>query len=172
MSIRLTILTFSVILFFASSCGTAIPGKTNTGSHKKAYSEDLSGYRPEPFVAEEQPIDTLSLQTISDTISIEVSARLNTVLDSATNYASSTIKYIDGFTIQVYGGDDRAAAQNSRLALIRNFPLTEPRMVFEQPNYKVRVGKYYTRLEAQNLFIEVKQVFPKAILIPARINIK
>jgi len=171
MSTRLSILTFVAILFVASGCGTAIPGKTNAGSQKKAYSEDLSAYHPEPFVPEEKPIDTLSFQTISDTNTIEVSARLNTVLDSASNYARSTIKYIDGFTIQVYGGDDRAAAQNSRLNLIRNFPSTEPRMVFEQPNYKVRVGRYYTRLEAQNLFTEVKQVFPKAILIPARINI-
>ena len=171
MNLKLTILTFAVILFFAGSCGTTIPGKTNAGSQKKVYSEDLSAYRPEPFIGEEQPIDTLSLETISDTTTIEVSSRLNTVLDSATNYARSTIKYIDGFTIQVYGGDDRAAAHNFKLALIRNFPLTEPRMVFEQPNYKVRVGRYYTRLEAQNLFTEVKQVFPKAILIPARINI-
>jgi len=172
MSMRLTILTFAVILFFASSCGTVIPGKTNSSSQKKAYSEDLSSYRPEPFVAEEEPIDTLFSQTISDSTSVDVSARLNTVLDSAAIYSRSTVKYIDGFTIQVYGGDDRAAARDSRLNLIRNFPSTEPLMVFEQPNYKVRVGQYYTRLEAQNLFTEVKQVFPKAILIPARIYIK
>lgn len=172
MIMRLTISTFAVLLFFASSCSTVKTGKSNSGSQKKTYSEDLSVYRPEPFVAEEQPVDTLSLLTITSSDSVDVSARLNTVLDSAAIYARSTIKYIDGFTIQVYGGDDRAVAQDFRLNLIRNFPSTEPRMVFEQPNYKVRVGRYYTRLEAQNLFTEVKQVFPKAILIPARIYVK
>jgi hypothetical protein len=172
MGMRLTISIFAVMLFLASSCSTIKTGKSTSGVQKNTYSEDLASYRPEPFVAEEQPVDTLSQLTFTDSDSVDVTARLNTVLDSASIYARSTIKYIDGFTIQVYGGDDRAVAQDYRLNLIRNFPSSEPRMVFEQPNYKVRVGRYYTRLEAQNLFTEVKQVFPKAIVIPARIYIK
>lgn len=172
MSMRFTILTIAVIVLFTNSCSTINPGKTKTEPQKNTYAEDLTAYRPQPFVAEEQPTDTLSLSAITDSTAVDVTAKLNTVLDSAAIYARSTIKYIDGFTIQVYGGDDRAVAQGYRLNLIRNFPSTEPRMVFEQPNYKVRVGRYYTRLEAQNLFTEVKHVFPKAILIPTRIYIK
>ena len=172
MSMRFTILSLIALVLFASSCSTVNTGKTKTGSQKNIYSEDLTAYRPEPFTAEEQPADTLSLATLNDSTYVDVTTRLNTVLDSAAIYARSTIKYIDGFTIQVYGGDDRAVAHDYRLNLIRNFPSTEPRMVFEQPNYKVRVGRYFTRLEAQNLFTEVKHVFPKAILIPARIYIK
>ena len=172
MSMRFKILYLIALVHFSISGSTVNTGKTKTGSQKNIYSEDLTAYRPEPFTAEEQPADTLSLATLNDSTYVDVTARLNTVLDSAAIYARSTIKYIDGFTIQVYGGDDRAVAHDYRLNLIRNFPSTEPRMVFEQPNYKVRVGRYFTRLEAQNLFTEVKHVFPKAILIPARIYIK
>ena len=171
---RATILTITALALFAGSCSTIMPGKTKTKTSSKnnTYSEDLTGYRPSPLVLDEEPTDTLLTETFTDSAYLDQTARLNTVLDTAAIYARSTIRYIDGFTIQVYGGDDRAAAKDFRLNLIRNFPATEPRMVFEQPNYKVRVGRYYTRLEAQHLFTQVKQVFPKAILIPARIYTK
>ena len=172
MSKRFTILSLAVLILFASSCSTVKTGKTKTSAQKSTYSEDLTSYRPELVVNEEQPTDTVSMQTFADSAYIDQTARLNIVLDTAATYARSTITYIDGFTIQVYGGDDRALAKDFRLNLIRNFPSTEPRMVFEQPNYKVRVGQYYTRLEAQHLFAQIKEVFPKAILIPARIYIK
>jgi hypothetical protein len=83
-----------------------------------------------------------------------------------------TIKYIDGFTIQVYGGNDRALAKDYQLDIIRNFPEIESKMVFEQPNYKVRIGQYYSRLEAQEFFTAVRTVFPRAILIPTRIAVE
>jgi len=169
---RLTILSLVGLILFASSCSTVKPGKTKTNAKKSTYSEDLTTYRPEPIVVDELPTDSVSSQIITDTVYTDVTSKLNTVLDTAAIYARSTQKYIDGFTIQVYGGSDRSLAKDFRLNLIRNFPETEPRTVFEQPNYKVRVGQYYTRLEAQHLFTQVKQVFPRAILIPARIYVK
>ena len=172
MRMKSTILTLVALILITSSCSTIMPGKTKTNSKKSTYSEDLTAYRPEPVAIDEQPADTISVPTFINSTYVDQTAKLNTVLDTAATYARSTIRYIDGFTIQVYGGDDRAVAKDFRLNLIRNFPSTEPKMVFEQPNYKVRVGQYYTRLEAQHLFTQVKQVFPKAILIPARIYVK
>lgn len=171
MTMRLTILSLVGLMIFASSCSTIMPGKTKAGAKDSAYSEDLKAYRPDPLLTNEQQTDSIPELVLNDTAFVDVTPMLNIVLDTAAIYARSTIKYIDGFTIQVYGGSDRAVAKDFRLDLIRNFPETEPRTVFEQPNYKVRVGRYYTRLEAQHLFSQVKQVFPKAILIPTRIYV-
>jgi hypothetical protein len=172
MTMRFLILILASLVLFISSCGTVMPGKTKTNATTSSYSEDLTPYRPEPYVGVEPPADTTTITTFNDSTIVDVSEKLNIVLDTAAIYARATIKYIDGFTIQVYGGDDRARARDYRINLIRNFPSTEPKMVFEQPNYKVRVGSYQTRLEAQHLFTQVQQVFPKAILIPARIYLK
>ncbi|RLD22980.1 MAG: hypothetical protein DRI71_06510 [Bacteroidetes bacterium] len=170
MGIKSNIISLAIIVFLANGCATVQTGKTSGKS--KTYSEDLSAYRPE--VPEEEPVLPDSTETIAipDSLSAEVSQQLNTVLDTAAVYSRSTIKYIDGFTIQVYGGDNRARAKDYRMNLIRHFPETDPRTVFEQPNYKVRVGSYYTRLEAQHFYAQVKTVFPRAILIPSRIYIK
>jgi SPOR domain len=169
---QIVILLLSLVVLFASSCGTVNTGSSKTGANKGNYAEDLSTYRPKPVVVETQTADTLAAESQVDSAYVDLTEKLNTVLDTAAIYARSTITYIDGFTIQVYGGDDRSLAKDYRFKLIRNFPQTNPRTVFEQPNYKVRVGQYYTRLEAQHLYTEVKQVFRRAIIIPARIYIK
>jgi hypothetical protein len=169
MSVKINIAGLAILIILGNSCATVNPGKT---SKTNTYSEDLSAYRPEIAVAEPSLTDSTDVIGIPDSLAADVSQQLNTVLDTAAVYSRSTIKYIDGFTIQVYGGDDRAKAKDYRMDLIRNFPETDPKTVFEQPNYKVRVGSYYTRLEAQHSYAEVKSVFPRAILIPTRIYIK
>jgi SPOR domain len=172
MSGKIAILLLSLVAVFAGSCATVKTGSGKTSSNKGNFSEDLSSYRPEPATVSTEELDTLSVGMLIDSVHIDMTTKLNTVLDTAAAYARSTINYIDGFTIQVYGGDDRSLAKDYRFKLIRNFPETNPRTVFEQPNYKVRVGQYYTRLEAQHLYTEVKQVFRHAIIIPARIYIR
>jgi len=164
-----SILSLLVVLLFTSSCGTVMPGMTSV--KKQSYSEDLSAYRPEIIVANEALVDSLELEqeTLANLSSLQITEQLNTVLDSAASYARSTIKYIDGFTIQIYAGDNRTLANEYRINLLRKFPQSKPRMEFEQPNYKVRIGLYYTRLEAQHFFTQINAFFPKAIVIPTRI---
>lgn len=170
MNVKINIASLTILILLGSSCASVNTGKSS--SKDKTYSEDLSAYRPEIAVAEVAQPDSTEAIVIPDSLAHDVSQQLNTVLDTASVYSRSTIKYIDGFTIQVYGGDNRARAKDYRMDLIRNFPETDPRTVFEQPNYKVRVGSYYTRLEAQHFYADVKTVFPRAILIPTRIYIK
>lgn len=152
------------------SCATTSPSKSTTTENDE-YSEDLSAYRATPKEEENVAIEPVISYVAPDSTSLPVNKRLDVVLDTAAAYARSTIKYIDGFTIQVYAGNDRTVASDFKMDIIRNFPETDPIMVFEQPNYKVRIGQYYTRLEAQQFFAEIKSVFPRAILIPTRIPV-
>ncbi|MEN8248763.1 MAG: SPOR domain-containing protein [Bacteroidota bacterium] len=169
---RKTIFLALITVVFFNGCKTFLPGKS-LSQNKAAYSEDLSEYRPEfaPETVEPEEEKEDILITSQDSTTAPVNETLNYLLDTATTFSKETIKYIDGFTIQVYGGDNRELAKNYQLNILRHFPDCEPRMVFEQPNYKVRLGLFYSRLEAQHQFTQVKEVFPKAILIPTRINI-
>ena len=166
-----SIILISIITLIGIGCSAIKPGKTS--SKDEGYSEDLSTYRPEKRIAEEPVIiDSEVSEIVADSTTEDITVKLNIELDTAAVYSRSTIKYIDGFTIQVYGGDNRNLAKEERLDLIRHFPDTKPMMVFEQPNYKVRVGQFYTRLEAQHLYSQVKHYFRGAILIPKRIYIE
>jgi hypothetical protein len=164
------LLIFLVGLFFSAACSSILPSKA-TQDKKAVYDEDITVYRAQAKLVEVKE-DTIIQYVEADSTSLPVTEKLNTVLDTAAAYNRANIKFVDGFTIQVYGGNDRTAATDYQLDIIRNFPDVESKMVFEQPNYKVRIGQYYTRLEAQEFFKEVRTVFPRAILIPMRIYIR
>ena len=43
---------------------------------------------------------------------------------------------------------------------------------YNQPKFRVRVGNYFSRLEAQKDLIRLKRPFPNAILVPEKIMVR
>jgi len=165
---------FSVIivisLAFISGCAVQ---RTSSTSQSSRYSEDLSVWRPK----EQLPADTSKTTSLPDkgkTTYVEarhaINEPLNTVLDSISRINLSR-KFIDGFTIQVYSGLDREAALNAKKDLSISLPDLESHIRYDQPNFKVKAGGYYTRLDAQKDFVAIKRHFPSAIVIPDKIPI-
>ena len=50
-------------------------------------------------------------------------------------------------------------------------PDSRPETKYEQPIYRVRVGEFGDRLQAQNVYAELAEEFPGAIVIPSRIRL-
>ncbi|XLS29794.1 SPOR domain-containing protein [Flavobacteriaceae bacterium M23B6Z8] len=70
----------------------------------------------------------------------------------------------DFFKIQIYNGNlEGAKTSSSKFKLY--FPGWECDVFFETPNYKVRVGKFRTRLEADKKLTEVKKRYPSAFIL-------
>lgn len=97
-----------------------------------------------------------------------VNEQIDAVLDSLYDQNLSS-GYIDGYTIQVYSGINREDALNIKKKLSQSVPDLESDVQYRQPNFRVRTGKYLTRLEAQKDYLAVKRHFPNAIVIPDRI---
>lgn len=78
-------------------------------------------------------------------------------------------KVVDGFTVLVYSGSNRDLANSAR-AQLQTLGLDIPsQVVYVQPNFRVKVGKFYSRLEANQVYAQVKEVFPNALLLPEKI---
>lgn len=68
------------------------------------------------------------------------------------------------FTIQIFSGNfEQAEIQMERFT--KFFPETEAKLTFETPNYKIRVGRFATRLEGLTAMEGIKKKFPKAFLL-------
>jgi len=73
-------------------------------------------------------------------------------------------KLSDGYTIQLYYGELNAA--NSVIKKYRNSYGAWPASIeYETPNYKVWVGSFDSRLEADRALIEVQRSFNSAFIL-------
>tara|TARA_B110000263_G_C15259743_1_gene488269 strand:- start:499 stop:888 length:390 start_codon:yes stop_codon:yes gene_type:complete len=70
----------------------------------------------------------------------------------------------DYYVIQLYYGDYEIA-QNVLKEFSTNFPDWQTFLIFETPNYKVRVGKFKKILKAQSELDKVKKIYPSAFIL-------
>lgn len=67
------------------------------------------------------------------------------------------------YQIQIYNGKVADASQELKKSLETfSYPVV---MTFETPNYKVRIGKFRTRIEAEKALSKVKNLYPAAFVI-------
>ncbi len=158
-----------IILFILGACKATTP-TGSTGS----YSEDLGIHRPvmiqsesEEGNNEEQEVKTEPYKPLTGHIKQE--------LDSISKVAfeqNREGKYIDGYIIQVYSGNSREDANRARSKMSAFYPELEPKVSYHQPNFRVKAGKFINRLKANRVHQQVKEEFPRALLLPERFLIK
>ncbi len=163
--------TLIMYLMMLVSCASQQQATTSTPSG--TYSEDLSAWRPTYEVPKDSAVQN-SNEGRKEKPYVEshytVNKQLDAVLDSI-DRINLTRKYVDGFTIQLYTGLDKGEALNTKKKLSIELPKLDSEVTYAQPNFKVKSGGYFTRMEAQKDFVAIKKVFSNAIIIPDRIKI-
>jgi len=67
------------------------------------------------------------------------------------------------YKIQIYNGN-RSGAENARLEFRKSFSDWSTNIKYETPNYKIWVGNFITRLEADRALLKVKKKFGNAFI--------
>ena len=172
---RLTIRTLAglgMLVVFAtlSSCKSASTTTNTTASQSTAYSEDLSVWRPKAPAPETSENTTVSAQNKKPAYTepaLAVNKPLELVLDSISQIHLNR-KFVEGFSIQVFAGK-KDEALNVKRQIAFSLPELPCDVQFAEPVFRVKVGKYYTRLDAQEDYAAVKKYFPAAIIVPEKI---
>lgn len=142
----------------------------------KPYYESLSEVRPRVTV----PPDTGASSSTSSEVVVDiqpvsftktVNEKLDVVLDSIDRF-NLTRRSVDGFTIQIYSGQNREEAMNTKKKMTTDLPDLTANLQYQQPKFRVTVGKYYSKLEAYQDLSTLRTIFPAAILVPEKIAIR
>ena len=99
-----------------------------------------------------------------------VNQKVDFVLDSI-DKLNLTRKVVSGYTILVYSGLNREEAGDTRQRLQTELGM-RAEMQYMQPKWRVRVGSYYTSLDAQKDLLRVRRTFRNATLVPESIPLK
>lgn len=154
-----------------TACKTSVVSTSTTDN----YQEDLSVLRPDLATVVRAPESSQPTSTTASTQYTSVDMSIAEELDSINRIIvqrNSEKKYVDGYTIQIYTGNDNEAAREAQEQTLLLFPELDPVISYNQPTFKVKVGSYHNRLEAHKVFESLKKEFPYALLIPERIPIK
>lgn len=159
---------YGLLVVILAGCASQQAATTSHSGSK--YSEDLSVWRP----MVEARVDTTHARTTNAVnkgevlpAQLAVNGKLDAVLDTI-NQIYRSRRTIDGYTIQVFSGDkDGALEAKKQLALA--LPDMESELNFITPTFRVKVGQYFTRMDAQRDFMAVKRHFPSAIVIPEKV---
>jgi hypothetical protein len=81
---------------------------------------------------------------------------------------------LDGFRIQIFfdsGNNSKTNAKAIYDAFTLKYPMVRAYLTFKAPNYKVRVGDFRTKLDAQRFLNEIITDYPSAWIIADQINL-
>ncbi len=81
---------------------------------------------------------------------------------------------IEGYRIQIFfdsGNNSKTKAQSIYEGFKAKYPEVKAYLSFKSPNYKVRVGDYRTRLDAQRFLNDIIIEYPNAWIIADFINL-
>ncbi len=100
-------------------------------------------------------------------VTITQDDKITKLLDLYKSSSSST----DHYRIQV-GFGNYAKAQKIKSNVEKDFPTLPSKIDFDSPTYRVRLGRFKSKLEAERKFKEVRQKYPEAILLKPKKSTK
>ncbi|WP_375443792.1 SPOR domain-containing protein [uncultured Fibrella sp.] len=173
------------LVFWSCARTPATTGsRTTTGSYND-YSEDLSTARPVYTPPTATPATsapaTLPPGRVVDTPkrpgqvlpaeALHVNKRLDAILDTIA-VQNRRVRYAPGYRVQVYVGNERAAADAAKLQLYQLFPELSAYMSYQQPTYRLKVGDFMRKMDAERYFSKLRTVFASAQLQPDKVDVR
>jgi hypothetical protein len=84
------------------------------------------------------------------------------------NNSKSLVIY--GYRVQVFFGSDRKAAYNQQVNFKDLYPEFNSYITYTEPNYRVKVGDFRTRSEAEKLMSQLRPSFQTLFIFNEKIN--
>jgi hypothetical protein len=76
-----------------------------------------------------------------------------------------------GFRVQIYNGNEREEANQLKMDFVRKFPNIKTYLTYIQPQYRVKVGDFTNRGDAQKFANQISKDFSPVIIVPDIVEI-
>ena len=75
---------------------------------------------------------------------------------------------IEGYRVQIFfasGNNSKKMANDTKTEFLANHPTISTYILFQSPNFKVRVGDFRTKLDAYKFYKEIVADYPSAFIV-------
>jgi hypothetical protein len=175
---------FFIVLF--SVLTLKVWGQEIPDGYEKYETEDVSFFRKkivfkDPFEGNRFPIDTSATAVrkggnVSDTtlaLNFDFGPEIEALIERHKRMdEGSNNRMVHGFRIQLYAGLERSASEKIKGHFLSMHPEVALYQSYSRPTFKVRVGDYLTRSEAEIFCQRLKQQFPGAFVVNELIQLQ
>jgi hypothetical protein len=77
---------------------------------------------------------------------------------------------VKGYRVQIYNGNDRKKANQIKLEFMKAYPAVRSYLVYNNPQFRIRVGDFKARGEASQLQRKLSGTFNPCMIVPDIIN--
>ena len=74
-------------------------------------------------------------------------------------------RYVQGYRIQVINTNDRNKAMDAKTRIYQEFPELKAYLMWKAPFYKLKVGNFKDRKEAEDYLINIQRIFPTGVYV-------
>ncbi|MES2778640.1 MAG: SPOR domain-containing protein [Bacteroidota bacterium] len=113
---------------------------------------------------------TSSVRAQNKYVQVQTDNRLDSLVEKHIE-ANKAINGMQGYRVQIFFGSERKLAQDAKTKLLQLMPDEEVYLIYQQPYFKVRVGDYRTKLEAEAVYRRLLHEFDKLFIVPDKINL-
>jgi hypothetical protein len=85
---------------------------------------------------------------------------------------TGSIRSAKGYRVMIYSGIDRAKANMTKADFMRRFPDTRIYMSYALPQYRIKVGDFSSREEANNLYRQLTSLYSPCMVVPDIVELK
>ena len=172
MSNRILLYIFLVFFVALNACA---PPKSISTQKADGYEEALAEYRiqyEDSLQNNDATVAAPERNTISGPITTRyaVTEEVDNYLDAVSENNREKNEY-QGFTLQVYTGGSREEANEAKAKVYDALPDARPNINYNSSIYRVKVGEYASRLEAQEDYNALKEDFPYVLLVPQKFKV-
>lgn len=93
-------------------------------------------------------------------------------LELSKNVKSGASISVSGFRVQIFSGLNRQDAYTEQAKFKARFPSQTTYISYVQPNYRLRVGDFRTKLEAEKFMNELKKFYSSLFIFSEMITLR
>ena len=90
---------------------------------------------------------------------------------SIQHHEMRTIYTGKGYRVQIYNGPDRARAVYVKTEFMRHFPGVHSYLIYNAPGFRVKIGDYRNRSDAEGMLREANSMFSPSMIVPDMVTI-
>jgi len=156
------------------SCLMGCKAAAQKNKTDQSYYEDISNLRLQYKSQSSEPTPANKEQIVSGDIGIvkDDSLRLANKMDSLSNYLKANPLKYTGYRILLYSGQSSEEANKVKKQVYLLNADDNVYTEYKQPSFRVKVGNYLNRIEANYYLEAYKKTFPNAMILPDQIVVE